>query len=392
MSRAQRGDRRWFSSLGETIYWSHSAISPPSDPLRAAVAAALDDYAREGIGAWARWREQRDRLRGKLGTLVDADASTLAFVTNTTFGIQAIAACKRWRPGDEIVCFTGEFPTNVTPWQAVAPSFDLQVRMLPVVDYAAGAERGLDALEQVLRSGRVGLVAVSLVQFQNGLRMPVEEMADLCHRYGAELFVDAIQGIGVVPFRVGAADYVVCGGHKWLMGLEGTGFLYAAPERAAALEPRLAGWLSHEDAVGFLFEGEGHLRYDRPIRPQIDFLEAGAQNVTGLCGAGDRGGFTARAGCRQHLQPRPIDPRSRRSRTARTWLHLAAQPRHQRPLWHPRSPTARAVDRPQPRTSPSASRRRRHPLPTASSALPPHWPNDEAQVGEFFTRLDGIEA
>ena len=124
---------------------------------------------------------------------------------------------------------------------------------------------------------------MSAVQFQTGLRMPVQQVAEVAHRHGAELFVDAIQQLGVVPFdaqRLGV-DYVAGGSHKWLMGPEGVGYLYARPSCASALVRRYASWLSHEDPADFLFRGAGHLRYDRPIRDSLDFLEIGSTNVAG---------------------------------------------------------------------------------------------------------------
>ena len=51
---------------------------------------------------------------------------------------------------------------------------------------------------------------------------------------------------------------------------------------AKPMVPRIAGWLSHEQGLRFLFEGEGHLRYDRPIRRRADWLEIGAQNAVGF--------------------------------------------------------------------------------------------------------------
>jgi selenocysteine lyase/cysteine desulfurase len=116
--------------------------------------------------------------------------------------------------------------------------------------------------------------------------MPVEAMATLCHEAGAELFVDAVQAVGAVPLDAGAAgiDYLAAGSHKWLMGSEGAGFLYVSPDRVAALRPRVAGWLSHEDPIGFLLRGPGLLRYDRPVRARADFLEGGNVNTAGLAG------------------------------------------------------------------------------------------------------------
>jgi len=123
-------------------------------------------------------------------------------------------------------------------------------------------------------------VAISAVQFQTGLQSPLSAIGARCRAHGCELAVDGIQAVGVVPIDVDAMgiDYLVSGGHKWLMGPESAGFAWARPEKAAALVPRVAGWLSHEQPTAFLFEA-GALRYDRPIRGRLDFLEVSAPNV-----------------------------------------------------------------------------------------------------------------
>jgi len=66
-----------------------------------------------------------------------------------------------------------------------------------------------------------------------------------------------------------------------LMGLEGAGFLFVKEEHAAALRPNVAGWLSHEEGIRFLFEGSGHLRYDRPIKRSAAMFEGGNVNAVG---------------------------------------------------------------------------------------------------------------
>lgn len=273
------GDRSLFPDLEARAYLAHCGISPVSAPVRAAVDALTASYARLGGGALGRWLDQRAALRGAIATLIGAGPDDIAFVANTTSGVIDIAYALPWRAGDRVVVFDGEFPTNVTPWRQAARTFGLEVVRLPL----SLGRRELDLLEDELRRG-VRLVAVSAVQFQTGRRMPIDAMGALCRAHGAELFVDGIQAIGVVPFDVANVDYLACGSHKWLMGIEGCAFVYVSPERAGALVPRLAGWLSHEDPVGFLFGGS--LTYDRPFRARADVFEAGAANGAGLAALG----------------------------------------------------------------------------------------------------------
>jgi selenocysteine lyase/cysteine desulfurase len=211
----------------------------------------------------------------------------LGLTQNTGAGLTAVALGFPWRSGDRILGFRGEFPANVTPWQRAAELFGLELALLALDPFERSDEEGLAALEAELRRG-ARLVAVSAVQFQTGLAMPLRAMAELAHRHGAEICVDAVQALGVLPIdaRALGLDYLSAGAHKWLMGLLGAGVLWARPDRAAALRPHLAGWLSHEHAASFLTEGPGHLRYDRPLRRRADVVESGGLAEVALAGLG----------------------------------------------------------------------------------------------------------
>ena len=275
---ARLGDRSLFSTLEPFAYLNHAAISALSDPVVSSVIEATEDYARRGLDAWGRWNDVRVTLRMRLADLIGAEGpDTIGLVPNTTHGVLSVALCYPWRAGDGVVSFVGEFPANVTPWQRAAELFDLRMQLLPM----AAACDDLGQLEATLASGDVRVVAVSAVQFQTGLRLPLAELAALAHRYGAELFVDAIQAVGVVPVDVVSAgiDYLVAGSHKWLGAPEGAAFLYVASRHAERLVPRVAGWVSHSEALRFLFEGPGQLRYDRGFQRAPAFLEVGAPNT-----------------------------------------------------------------------------------------------------------------
>jgi cysteine desulfurase/selenocysteine lyase len=282
---ARLGDRSLFPHLEARVYLNHGGISAPSTAVQHAVSEVLDDYMRRGGGAFVRWQEQRQRLKGKLGALLGVSGDDIALIPNTTRGVTDVSLCFPWARGDRVILFQGEFPSNITPWQRAAATFDLELSFLPLEEWSRDVELGLASLERELDRG-ARLVAVSAVQFQTGLRMPLREITRRCHARGAEVFVDAVQACGAVPLDAGAAgvDYLACGSHKWMMGLEGAGFLYVHPSRVAELRPTTAGWLSHEDGLGFLFNGPGHLRYDRPFKQRVEFLEGGNYNPAGLAG------------------------------------------------------------------------------------------------------------
>ncbi|HFE46618.1 MAG TPA: aminotransferase class V-fold PLP-dependent enzyme [Nannocystis exedens] len=283
------GDRSLFPDLTARAYLNHSAISPPSSIIRRTLLDCANTYARIGVDAFMVFSEQRERMRLAISTLIGASSpAEIALTSGTSAGVMSIALCFPWKEGDKLVLFDGEFPANVTPWQRAAKLYNLRPQMLSVSDFLPAHATGLERLENTLKAGDVRLVAVSAVQFQNGLRMPLRAIGELCHRYGAELFVDAIQGCGSTPIHVDSEniDYLACGGHKHLMAVEGAGFLYIHQRRVAALRPHVAGWLSLENPIDFLLLGAGHMSYDRPVRKRADFIEAGGYNALGHAALG----------------------------------------------------------------------------------------------------------
>nr|MDQ2643310.1 aminotransferase class V-fold PLP-dependent enzyme [Myxococcota bacterium] len=199
-------------------YLAYAGVAPPSHAVRQAVAATLELVATQGPGVFPVLGEQRERLRQSVARLIGAAAEQVAFVSGTTRGLLELAWCLPWKAGERVVVFRGEFPANVSPWQRAAELFGLKLEFVSLAGAVRDLEPVLEELEKHLKTG-VRLVAVSAVQFQTGLRMPLARIGALCHRYGAELAVDAIQACGVVPLDANAlgVDYLACGAHKWLM-------------------------------------------------------------------------------------------------------------------------------------------------------------------------------
>ncbi len=277
------GSRELFPDLKAKAYLAHCSISPVSNPVRERIRAVADSYAQYGAKAFEIWLPLRTELRARLGRFFSCSQDAFALLPNTTQGVLTTALCFPWKRGDKIICFRGEFPANVTPWQRAAELYDLEIVYIDLPRAEASDDAVMLAdLEKALRKG-ARLAAASAVQFQTGRLMPLKEMADLCHKHDAAIFTDLIQAAGAAEIDLGGwdVDFAACGSHKWLMGIEGAGFLYIKPGWEQKLRPVMAGWLSHEDALSFLSAPESLLRYDRPIRRAADFPELGTGNTMG---------------------------------------------------------------------------------------------------------------
>jgi len=274
--KAQLGDRSLFPDLRALAYLNHAAISPLSRPAREAAERAIAQTALDGSVAFPERLAERQQLRADLARLMGADTQEIALVPSTLYGLAALATSLAWRPGARVIVFEGEYPTNVSVWQRACLQHGLSTVMLPVADFARPDGPDLSTLERELAHGDVQLCAVSAVQFQTGLHMPLQRMAAVCHAHGAQLAVDAVQALGSVPFDVRAlgVDYAVAGSHKWLMGSDGTGVLYIKSELLPQLKPSFTGAFSHVDAE-LMFVQPGELRYDRPLHREARLFEGG---------------------------------------------------------------------------------------------------------------------
>jgi len=277
--RYQVGDVSFAPNISALAYFNHAALTPPSPLVLQAVSSCLSAFAEVGSEAFMSVVEARGGLKRALARLFELDeryADSFALVPNTTSGLQAIAHALPWRRGDRVLLFHGEFPTNVIPWLQASERHELEVcwaSLNPLMD-----PHGVDWSEVDAQLSRgVRLVCVSAVQFQTGLRVPLNELAERCERWGAELCVDGIQACGAVPLPLERVHYLASGGHKWMMAVEGAGFMYVHPDKVAQLTPQSAGWLSLTEPLDFLFNPSAPLAYHRPARPEVSAFEGGAQ-------------------------------------------------------------------------------------------------------------------
>ena len=70
---------------------------------------------------------------------------------------------------------------------------------------------------------------------------------------GAVMIVDGYQSVGTIPVDVRALgiDVYIGGCLKWLCGGPGAAFLWVEPTLRRRLEPKLTGWLSHQQPFSF---------------------------------------------------------------------------------------------------------------------------------------------
>ncbi len=230
--------RRHFPHTDRWAYLDHASTGPLSRPVRDAVGAFLDQRGETKPNNYLDVAPTVERARERLGRLVGAPPERVEFAPNTSAALNVLAQGLDWQPGDRVAVPACEFPANVYPW------LGLEARGV-ALDFVPH-ERGtftVDAVERTL-TPRTRLVSVSWVQFLSGFRADLAAIGSLCRDRGVLFAVDAIQGVGALRLDVSAlpVDFLACGGQKWVMGMQGTAFLYVTEALQARLRP-VRGWL-----------------------------------------------------------------------------------------------------------------------------------------------------
>ncbi|GLZ38921.1 aminotransferase class V-fold PLP-dependent enzyme [Actinokineospora sp. NBRC 105648] len=260
-------------------YLDYAGLGRLRPPAVDAMRQALTDVLPHGSAEIGQIFPARRRARAAMATLLDCAVEEIAFVPNTSTGLQLVADGLDWRPGDEIVVFDQDFPANVHPWRALIER-GVRLSWVPMRD--GGYQ--LDDIAAAI-TGATRLIAVSHVHFATGFRVDLDAICALAARTGALVCVDAVQSLGALPLSLTdtPVDFLAAGAHKWLCGPPGTGVFFCRRDRLPLL--RLpGGWFGFEGANDMFTEGPGHLRYDlRPVRTAAR-VEGGMYDVLGLVG------------------------------------------------------------------------------------------------------------
>ena len=181
--------------------------------------------------------------RLKAGRFINAahPEQEIIFTRNTTESINLVASAwgrTNLRPGDEIVFTAMEHHSNLVPWQLIALATGAKLRVVDIDD--EGKLVWDDVVAQIGERTKV----VALTQMSNvlGTINPVREIAQLAHRFGAIVVVDAAQSVPNMAVDVQDldCDFLAFSSHK-MLGPTGVGVLYGRRATLEAMDPFLGG-------------------------------------------------------------------------------------------------------------------------------------------------------
>lgn len=180
--------------------------------------------------------------RAEVAGFLGADAGDLAFVSNVSAGVSAIAQSLRLGAGDEVLSTDHAYGAVCYALDRLCARTGAR-RVIASIPYHSSDDDVLAALAGQCTQ-RTRLVVIDQVTSATARRFPVAEVARLAHEAGARLLVDGAHAPGMLALDVPAlgADFWTGNLHKWACAPAGSGALWVAPQWQQEIRPLVVSW------------------------------------------------------------------------------------------------------------------------------------------------------
>lgn len=181
------------------------------------------------------WRildQGREPLRLKLAELCGVQPAEIAINRNATEGLNTVIFGLNLREGDEVVLSTFDYPNMVNAWKQREKRDKIKLIWVdipqPVEDDAAIVKLYENAI-----TAKTKIVHITHMINWTGAIVPCKAIADIAHKKGCEVIVDAAHSFGHLNFKIPdtGADYFATSLHKWIGAPFGSGLLYIKKEK-----------------------------------------------------------------------------------------------------------------------------------------------------------------
>src|SRR5918995_1799619 len=205
-----------FPSVARETYLNSAAMHPIGTFAANAMKGVIDNrlYG-PGEGRADFSGRAQEELKAKFGALINAKATEIAYIANTTDGenIVVMGLDLAKQKGANVVIDELHFTSSLYMYKELEKQ-GVQLRIVKHKNWAIEPEDMGKAIDKNTR-----LVSMALVSNVNGFMHDAKAVSAIAHARGAHVFADIIQGVGALPIDVKALgiDFAASGTYKWLM-------------------------------------------------------------------------------------------------------------------------------------------------------------------------------
>ncbi len=227
--------------------------------------------------------EKVEEGRSKIASFLGAKPENIVYTKNCSEALNLVAKTFDFSKRKKVVGTILEHHSSMLPFEIKALRREVElVRATPLPDGTFDISQYEDMIDR-----NTALVAIHHTNNTLGTKNPVQEIVKIAHDNGAQVIVDAAQGVphSEINFQKMGADYLTFSGHK-MLGPTGIGALVAKYEHLEAMPPFIVGGDTIDQVK------TDSIVWAKPPRK----FEAGIQHYSGIIGLGEAAEYLKRVG------------------------------------------------------------------------------------------------
>jgi kynureninase len=241
--------RGQFPILDSTIYLISNSLGAVPRAASDSLQEYYETWASRGVRAWEEgWWTLASELGNLIAPLIGAGSDEVVFQPNVTIAHAVLFSAFEFTRRPKILTDAMHFPSILYLIDQLRSS-GAEIVVIPSHDgVSVDSQQVADAIDD-----RTALVSLSHVLFKSSYIHDLAPIVERAKQAGAKTIIDGYQSVGTIPVDVVALDVdaYIGGCLKWLCGGPGAAFLWVRPEIRCDLNPKLAGWMSHQRPFAF---------------------------------------------------------------------------------------------------------------------------------------------
>jgi len=215
--------------------------------------------------------EGRERTRRLLADFLRVTPEEIVITRNTSESNNLVSSGLDLKPGDEVVIFADNHPSNNTAWKEKAKRFGFTVKVIPETNPHPGFTHYVEAASRAM-TPQTKVLAFTHLTSTVGDLLPAAELCRLARERGVLTLVDGAQTFGLMDVDLSAIqpDFYSGSAHKWACGPKENGVLFI--NRSAQPKIWASIYSAYPGAVGVSKTFEAFGQRDEPA--MIAFGEA----------------------------------------------------------------------------------------------------------------------
>ncbi len=239
-------------------------LCPSSAPVLESMYRNTRDMDRDpSMDNRVKMSEGKEATRRLLADFLRVTPEEIVITRNTSEANNLVSSGIDLEPGDEVVVFSDNHPSNLQAWQEKAKRFGFAVRTVQQVNPHPGLEYYVQAFTREM-TPRTKVLALTHLTSTVGDMLPVKELCRISAERGILSLVDGAQTFGVmdVDLSVLQPDFYTASAHKWPCGPKEVGVLYINRRSHARIWGTI--FSAYPGAVGISKTFEGFGQRDEP--------------------------------------------------------------------------------------------------------------------------------